>query len=153
MLSSGLPRGRAGLFTLGRLVLPPSSLELTQLARVRGELATLRPNRRPVLIIGGTQVPRSELACCRVGCDGVLMATRLCRAALRLLSELAARACCQLVRLHGMGNWRPTHRSGIVRASVQRHVAWTALWSETETARVNEQVVVRGGDFVGEAFS
>jgi hypothetical protein len=52
MLSSMPPRGREGLFTLGRLALPPSSLELTQPARVWGELATLRPNRRPVLIIG-----------------------------------------------------------------------------------------------------
>jgi hypothetical protein len=111
----------------------------------------LRPNRRLVLIIGGTLVPRSELACCRVGCDGVLMVTRLCKAALRLLSELAARACCQLVRLHGMGNGRPTHCSRRVHVLVQRHVAWTAPWSEMETARANEQVVVRGGDLSCEA--
>jgi hypothetical protein len=31
-------------------------------------------------------VPRAELACCRVGCDGELMAAQLSRAALRLLS-------------------------------------------------------------------
>jgi transposase len=51
---------------------------------------TLRPNRRPMLIVGGTRVP--ELACYRVGCDGVLMAVRLSRAALRLLAEPVARA-------------------------------------------------------------
>jgi hypothetical protein len=104
----------------------------------------LRPNCRPMLIIGGTRVPQLELACCRVGCDGVLMVVQLCRAALRLLSELAARVCRQLVRLHGMGNWHPTCRSGRVYALVQHHVAWTTPWSET--ARANEQVVVQGRD-------
>jgi hypothetical protein len=34
-------------------VLPPSSLVLTQPVRGRDELATFRPNRRPVLIVGG----------------------------------------------------------------------------------------------------
>jgi hypothetical protein len=43
-----------------------------------------------MLIVGGTRVP--ELACYRVGCDGVLMAVRLSRAALRLLAEPVARA-------------------------------------------------------------
>jgi hypothetical protein len=64
----------------------------------------LRPNHRPVLIVGGTRVPRLELACCRVGCDGVLMVARLSKDALRLLSELAARVCRQLVSLHGVGD-------------------------------------------------
>jgi hypothetical protein len=49
-----------------------------------------------------------EFVCCRVGCDGDLMAALLSRAALRLLSGPAAHADRQLVCLHGMGN-RPPH--------------------------------------------
>jgi hypothetical protein len=40
--------------------------------------------------------------------------------------------------------WRPTRRSGGVRASGWRHVAWTASWSKMEIAHANEQVV--GGE-------
>jgi hypothetical protein len=98
-------------------------------------------------------VPRSELVCCRVGWDDVLMAVQLGSAALCLMSEPTAHACCLLVCLHVMGNWHPTRRCGGVRASVCRHIAWTGSWSEIETPRANKQVVgarrrllVRGGD-------
>jgi hypothetical protein len=57
-----------------------------------------------MLIVGGTQVPWSELACHRVGWDGVSRAVQLSSVALRILSEPAARACLQLAYLHGMGN-------------------------------------------------
>jgi hypothetical protein len=89
-------------------------------------------------------VSRLELACCGVGWDDALMAMRPNRAALRLPSEPAARTCRQLVCLHGMENWRPTRRSGGVHAPGWRHVACTVSWSETETTRVNEQVVGAG---------
>jgi hypothetical protein len=52
-------------------------------------------------------VPQVEFACFRVGRDFDLMAARLNRAALRLLSRSSARASCQLVRLHGMRNQPP----------------------------------------------
>jgi hypothetical protein len=71
-------------------------------------------------------VPRAEFACCRVGYDGDLTAARLSIAALRLLSGSAACAGCQLARLHGMGNCRPTRRSGGVCAPGSRHVGWLA---------------------------
>jgi hypothetical protein len=51
------PRGRAKLFTLGRLALPLSSLVVTQPVRAQDEPVTLRLNRRPELVIGGTRVP------------------------------------------------------------------------------------------------
>jgi hypothetical protein len=96
-------------------------------------------------------VPRAELACCRVECDGELMATRSGRAALRLLSELEAHVCRQLVHLHVIGNWCPTRRSGRVHVSASRHVVRFASWSETESARAHELLVVRGGDLSCEA--
>jgi hypothetical protein len=82
----------------------------------------LRPNCRPALAVGGTRVPRVQLACCRIRCDSDLMAAQLNRAALRLLSGLAARAGCQLVRMHGMGNRRPMRRSGRVHVLGLRYV-------------------------------
>jgi hypothetical protein len=91
-------------------------------------------------------VPRAELACCRAGYDSELMVAWLGRAALRLLSELDARACRQLVCLHGMGNWSLTCRGERVRVRGSCHVVWFASWSETESAHANELLVVRGGD-------
>jgi hypothetical protein len=73
-------------------VLSPSSLAVTQSVRAQDEPATLRPNRRPELVVGGARVPRAEFACCRVGDDGDLTATQLSRAALRLLSGPAVGA-------------------------------------------------------------
>jgi hypothetical protein len=54
MLSWRLPRGRAGLFTSGRLALPPSSLVATQPVWAQDEPTTLRPNRSPELFVGDT---------------------------------------------------------------------------------------------------
>jgi hypothetical protein len=96
-------------------------------------------------------VPRAELACCRVRCDGEFMDVRLGKAALRLLSEPDACAHRQLVHLHGMGHWRPTHHSRRVHVSGSHHVVRFASWSETESARANELFVVRGGDLSCEA--
>jgi hypothetical protein len=107
----------------------------------------LRTNRRPVLTVGGTQVPRSELAYYRVGCDGVLMAARLSRAALRLLPELAARACRQLVPLRnvaeefvcrGCATWHGLRLGQRRRVLVQ--TGW--LLCEVETSRVRRRLVV-----------
>jgi hypothetical protein len=89
-------------------------------------------------------VPRVEFECCRVSCDSELMAVRPGRVALRLLSGPAARAGRQLVRLHGTGNWCPTRRSGRVHVPGLRHVVRFASWSETESARASEMLVVRG---------
>jgi hypothetical protein len=69
------------------------------------------------------------------------------RAVLRLLSEPDARASRQLVHLHGMGNWLPTCRSGRVHVPGSRHMVQLASWSETESARANELLVVRRGDW------
>jgi hypothetical protein len=91
-------------------------------------------------------VPRVEFTCCRAGRDGDLMAARLIRAALRLLSGPVARAGCQLVRLHGMGNQCPTRRSGRVHVPGACHVVRLVSWLETESARANEQLVMRGID-------
>jgi hypothetical protein len=91
-------------------------------------------------------VPRVEFECCRVERDDDLMAARPNRAALRLLSGPAARAGCQLVRLRGMGNQPSTRRSESVHVPRSRHVVQLASWSEAETARANEQLVVQGGD-------
>jgi hypothetical protein len=96
-------------------------------------------------------VPRVEFACCRVGRDGDLMAARLNEPHLRLLSGLAARACRKRVRLHGMGNWPSTCRSESVYMPGSRHVVWLMPWSQAETARASEQLVVRGGDLSCEA--
>jgi hypothetical protein len=89
-------------------------------------------------------VPRVEFACCRVGRDGDLMAARLNRAALRLLSGPAAHTGCQLVHLHGMGNRTPppTGRGGSVHMPGSRHVVRLVPWLEEETARANKQLVV-----------
>jgi hypothetical protein len=87
----------------------------------------------------------------RFRCDSELMATRQGRAALRLLSEPHARACCQLVRLHSMGNWRPTRRNRRVVVSGSRHVVRFASWSETESAHANDLLIVQGGDWSCEA--
>jgi hypothetical protein len=95
-------------------------------------------------------VQQSELVCCRVGCDGVLMAVQLSSVALCPLSKMSAPACHQLVCLHGMGNWHPTRCNGGSRALVWHHVMWVAPWSETGTARANKQVV-GGGDSSCEA--
>jgi hypothetical protein len=104
------------------LALHSRTLVLIHPTRAQDELATLRPNRRPVLIVGGTRVPRSELACCRVGWDRASRAARPNSAVLRILSELAARVCCQLACLHGMGNRRLTHRCGEACASRWHHI-------------------------------
>jgi hypothetical protein len=96
-------------------------------------------------------VPQVEFACCRVGYDDDLMVARSSRAALRLLSELDAHACHQLVRLHGVGNQDPTRRSRRIHVLGSRHVARLASWSEAETARANEQLVVQGRDLSCEA--
>jgi hypothetical protein len=111
-----------GVVYFGHLALPLSSLVLTQSAWIPDEPATLGPNRRPALIIGCTQVLLTELACYRVRRDVASGAARLNSAALRLLSDLAARACRQLAHLHGVGNWRPTRRCEGARASGWRHV-------------------------------
>jgi hypothetical protein len=123
----------------------------TQPVQAQDEPATLRSNRRPELVVGVTRVPWVEFVCCRVGRDGNLMAAWLNRAALRLLSGPAARAGCQLVHWHGMGNRPPTRRGGRVHVSGLRHVVWFAPWSEAKTACANEQLVVRGRDLSCEA--
>jgi hypothetical protein len=92
-------------------------------------------------------VPRVEFVCCMVGCDGDMTAARLSRTALRPLSGPAARAGCQLACLHDMGNRRLMRHSGRVHVSRLLHVVWLASWSETESARANEQLVVRCGDW------
>jgi hypothetical protein len=92
-------------------------------------------------------VPRVEFACCRVGCDSDMTAARPGRVALRLLSQLGAHVCRQLVRLHGMGNRRPMRHSGRVHVSGSCHMVQLASWSEMESARANELLVVRGGDW------
>jgi hypothetical protein len=89
-------------------------------------------------------VPRSELACCRVGWDDASRVAQPNNAALRLSSEPAARVCCQLACLHGVGNWRPTRHCGEACASRWHHVHIEWSWSEAETAHANEQVV--GGE-------
>jgi hypothetical protein len=45
----------------------------------------------------------------------------------------------------------PTRRGGGVHVPGSRHVVQLAPWSEAETARANEQLVVRGGDLSCEA--
>jgi hypothetical protein len=57
-----------------------------------------------MLNIGDTQVPLTDLACCRIGRDGALGAAWPNSVALWLLLELAARVCRQLAYLHGVGN-------------------------------------------------
>jgi hypothetical protein len=96
-------------------------------------------------------VPQAELACYRVGDDGDLMAAQSGRATLRLLSGPTAGAGRQLVCLHVMGNRSPTCRGRGAHASRSRHVVWLAPESEAETARANEQLVVRGRDLSCEA--
>jgi hypothetical protein len=84
--------------------------------------------------------------CCKVGDDGDRMVVQLSRPVLRLLSGPVARVGRQLVCLHGMGNRSPTRRDEDVRVSGSRDVLWPTPQSETGTARVNERLVVRGGD-------
>jgi hypothetical protein len=48
------------------------------------------------------------------------------------------------------GNRDPTRRSGRIHVSGSRHVVRLASWSEAETARANEQLVVRGEDLLCE---
>jgi hypothetical protein len=48
-----------------------------------------------------------------------------------------------------MGNWPPTRRGGSVHAPRSRHVVRLVPWTKAETARANEQLVVRGGDLSG----
>jgi hypothetical protein len=56
----------------GHLAFPLSSFLLTRPAWVRDESAMFGPNRRQVLIVGGTRVPVTGLACRKVGRDGAL---------------------------------------------------------------------------------
>jgi hypothetical protein len=91
-------------------------------------------------------VPRVEFACCRVRGDGDLTVAQLSRAALRLLSGPAACTGRQLVCLHGMGHPPPPRRGGGVCVPGSRHVVRFVPWSETEIARANEQLFMRGGD-------
>jgi hypothetical protein len=56
----------------GHLAFPLSSFLLTRPAWVRDESAMFGPNRRQVLIVGGTRVPVTRLACRKVGRDGAL---------------------------------------------------------------------------------
>jgi hypothetical protein len=90
-------------------------------------------------------VPRTELACCRVGDDGEVTDAQPSRAVLRLLPGPAARAVRRPVCLHGAGNRSPTRRGEGICVSRSRRVAWTMPLSEAETARANERLVVRGG--------
>jgi hypothetical protein len=95
-----------------------------------------------VLVVRGTRVPRVELACCRVGCDGELMTARPGRAALRLLSESGRPRVPPAGALAWHGELaRRVHMLGA------RHVVRFVSWSETESARANELLVVRGGDW------
>jgi hypothetical protein len=96
-------------------------------------------------------VPRAELACGRVGDDCDLTAEQPSRAASRLLPGPATGAGHQLVCLHGTGNHSPTRCGKGVHAPRSRHVVQFAPWSETKTTRVNQQLVVRGGDSSCEA--
>jgi hypothetical protein len=117
----------------------------------------LRPISRPVLVVGGTQVPRVESLCCKVRCDDDLKAARLNRAVSRLLSGPTAHACCELVRLHGMRNRCPTHRSG--RVHVLGRTTWYDLHPgrgeecscERATCRVRQILVVQCRDLSCEA--
>jgi hypothetical protein len=98
-------------------------------------------------------VPRTKLACGRVGDDGDGMAAQPGINALTLLSRPAACAGCQLVRLHGIGNWSPTRRSGGARAPDSRRMSGQRLVARggelscrAETCRARRKVVVRDGD-------
>jgi hypothetical protein len=64
------------------------------------------------------------LACRRVGRDDALGAARLNSTAIRLLLEPAARACRQLERFHGVGNWCLACRHGEARASGSTTFVW-----------------------------
>jgi hypothetical protein len=54
-----------------------------------------------VLIVWGTQVPRSELACCRVRWDDMLMAELLSSAALRLRADRLRVSLASVFAWHG----------------------------------------------------
>jgi hypothetical protein len=126
----------------------------------------LRPKCRHVLGVGGTRMPRAELACCMVGCDGELMAARSGRAALRPMSEPDARACRQLVRLHGMGTGAPrvvaeefTCRGRAMWYGLHLGRRWrvlvrtSCLSCKAETGRAKWISVVQGEDWSCEASS
>jgi hypothetical protein len=137
----------------------------TRSVRAQGEPTTLRPNRRPELVIGGTCVPREEFACCRVRCDGDLMTAQLSRAALRPVSGPAARVDHQLVYLHGMGNQPPpsvvaevftcrncTTWCGLCLGRRRRLlVRMSNLSCGVETCHLRRRLVVRGADLSCEA--
>jgi hypothetical protein len=91
-------------------------------------------------------VPRAELACCRVRDDGGVTAAQPSRAVLRLLSGPAARVVRQLVCFHGAGNRSPMRCGEDVCVLGTYRVSWPTPQSETETARVNKWLVVRGGN-------
>jgi hypothetical protein len=150
----------------GQLVPPPSTLVLTQPVSAWDDLAMLGPNWRPSLIVGGTRVLLMELACCRLRWDDALRVVRPINVILRLSSEPAARACRQLVHLHGVENWHPTHCCGEACALGWRHDcvdrvlvgggdcscerAGCRRWGgnsscEVETCRARQRLVVRGG--------
>jgi hypothetical protein len=100
-------------------------------------------------------VPRAELACCRVGDDGDLMAAQPGGAALRLLSGPAAVAGRRLVYLHGMGNrphalWWRCSRPGIAPRGVARAWVGGGDYSCERVACRARQRLVGGGSSSGE---
>jgi hypothetical protein len=105
----------------------------------------LGPNRRPALIVGGTRVLLSELACCRVRWDNASRAARPDSAALRLSSELTAHACRQLAYLHGVGNWCPMCHCREACASVWRHVCADRILVGGENYSCKQAVCQRRG--------
>jgi hypothetical protein len=84
-------------------------------------------------------VPRSELACGRVGDDGDVMAAQRVRPVLRLLS---GRAACMAASCCACMTWRfvPSHASVAVLVP--------CVWAH---APVGTELLVRGGDFSCEA--
>jgi hypothetical protein len=71
------------------------------------------------------------LACRRVGRDGVMGAARLNSAALRLLSEPAARVCRQLECLHGVEDCLLR----VVAGKPERRGSATFMWAPDPTLR------------------
>jgi hypothetical protein len=114
-------------------------------------------------------VPRAELACCRVGDDGDVVAAQLSRAILRLLLGLATRAatswCVCMAR--GIGSPRiavkmfasrgraacrgPRHVSGTSRVRQRLVVQGGNFPCEADTCRAMRKFAVRGGDLLCEA--
>jgi hypothetical protein len=93
-------------------------------------------------------VPRSKLACGRVGDDGDGVAVQPGRPVLRLLLALAACMGRQLVSLHGAGNRSPTRHGGGARAACRgpRLSRSRGGLCEVETSRARRRLVVRGGN-------